>query len=101
MLIEEVSGLDHLEALQNHSSQKIYEMSYAIVEKYFLGEVCSSNIVYLLYKCNNGLFYVLFRMILMGLTLKLCQIIRIRLSCSVLTIDKRNSQIFHQQKYCI
>jgi len=38
MLIEEVSGLDHLEALQNHSSQKIYEMSYSIVEKYFQGE---------------------------------------------------------------
>lgn len=40
MLIEEASGLDHLEALQNHSSQKIYEMSFNIVEKYFQGEVC-------------------------------------------------------------
>jgi len=39
MLIEEANGLDHLEALQNHSSQKIYEMSFNIVEKYFQGEV--------------------------------------------------------------
>jgi len=50
MLIEEVSGLDHLEALQNHSSQKIYEMSYSIVEKYFQGEVCLYNIY--IYLCN-------------------------------------------------
>jgi len=40
MLIEEANGLDHLEALQNHTSQKIYDMSYLIVEKYFQGEVC-------------------------------------------------------------
>jgi len=45
MLIEEASGLDHLEALQNHSSQKIYEMSGNIVEKYFQGEVCLIFIV--------------------------------------------------------
>uniref|UniRef100_A0A2S2NCU0 Importin subunit alpha n=1 Tax=Schizaphis graminum TaxID=13262 RepID=A0A2S2NCU0_SCHGA len=38
MLIEEANGLDHLESLQNHSSQKIYEMSFNIVEKYFQGE---------------------------------------------------------------
>ncbi|XP_050532907.1 importin subunit alpha-1-like [Daktulosphaira vitifoliae] len=38
ILIEEACGLDHLEALQNHTSQKIYEMAYAIVEKYFQGE---------------------------------------------------------------
>lgn len=42
MLIEEASGLDHLEALQNHASHKIYEMSYSIVEKYFQGEVCKN-----------------------------------------------------------
>lgn len=40
VLIEEVDGLDHLEALQNHSSQKIYEMAYNIVAKYFQQEVC-------------------------------------------------------------
>lgn len=45
MLIEEASGLDHLEALQNHSSQKIYEMSFNIVEKYFQGEVCLTLII--------------------------------------------------------
>lgn len=39
MLIEEVGGLDHLETLQNHTSQKVYEMAYTIVEKYFQGEV--------------------------------------------------------------
>ncbi|XP_050429823.1 importin subunit alpha-1-like [Adelges cooleyi] len=38
ILIEEACGLDHLEALQNHTSQKIYEMAYSIVEKYFQGE---------------------------------------------------------------
>lgn len=43
LLIEEASGLDHLEALQNHSSHKIYEMAFSIVEKYFQGEVCSNS----------------------------------------------------------
>lgn len=46
MLIEEASGLDHLEALQNHSSQKIYEMSFNIVEKYFQGEVSFTLIIF-------------------------------------------------------
>jgi len=45
MLIEEANGLDHLESLQNHSSQKIYEMSFNIVEKYFQGEVCLTLII--------------------------------------------------------
>lgn len=39
MLIEEVGGLDNLEKLQNHASQKIYEMAYTLVDKYFQGEV--------------------------------------------------------------
>ncbi|VVC37270.1 Importin subunit alpha,Atypical Arm repeat,Armadillo-like helical,Armadillo-type fold,Importin- [Cinara cedri] len=38
ILIEEISGLDHLEALQNHTSQKIYEIAYNIIEKYFQPE---------------------------------------------------------------
>jgi len=35
MLIEEAGGLDHLEMLQNHASQNIYDMAFKIVDKYF------------------------------------------------------------------
>jgi len=46
MLIEEAGGLDHLEMLQNHASQKIYEMAFKMVDKYFQGEeeVCYFNV---------------------------------------------------------
>jgi len=39
MLIEEAGGLDHLEALQNHASRKIYDMAYKLLDKYFQEEV--------------------------------------------------------------
>lgn len=39
MLIEESQGLNHLESLQNHVCQKIYENAYTLIEKYFQGEV--------------------------------------------------------------
>jgi hypothetical protein len=58
MLIEEASGLDHLEALQNHSSNKIYEMAFSIVEKYFQGEVCSNLYRIILYSKNYSFYYL-------------------------------------------
>lgn len=47
MLIEEAGGLDRLEMLQNHASQKIYDMAYKLIDKFFQGkeeEVCYFNI---------------------------------------------------------
>uniref|UniRef100_A0A915DYG6 Uncharacterized protein n=1 Tax=Ditylenchus dipsaci TaxID=166011 RepID=A0A915DYG6_9BILA len=35
MVIEECGGLDALEALQHHESQKIYDLAYKIVEEFF------------------------------------------------------------------
>lgn len=70
MLIEEASGLDHLEALQNHASHKIYEMSYILVDKYFQGEVCLFIISVDMYVAYLKCVLNLFRMMLLDLIMK-------------------------------
>lgn len=35
LLVEELGGLDHLEKLQNHTNDMVYQTAYSIIEKYF------------------------------------------------------------------
>lgn len=40
VMVEEIGGLDKLEALQNHENEKIYQKSMAMIDQFFNDEVC-------------------------------------------------------------
>lgn len=44
VLIEESNGLDNLESLQHHESERIYQLAYKIVDEFFNEEDSDVNV---------------------------------------------------------
>ena len=44
--VEAAGGLEHIDQLQQHPNERIYELAYTIVTNYFQEEECGRRVVY-------------------------------------------------------